>query len=327
MNLFRTLVILSGFWLLTLATWCESSCPVLVRSAVEITGPDLTLADLLRPESCPERLAAAARIHLGAAPLAGSVRVFEGDQLRNLLRRIANGPDANSYPAASLPLPERIVVRRARLRSSCRDIERQLAYPRIPDPHNLDPKIADSKITDSNNADPKIDGQPAPAVAAVPEPVLDPEVSDPALETACGAAGRISQSASLVITRKFWDAAAQSWDLVARCTDASDCVPFLVRARGQRAARARPVLLPGKTLPLFPLSGSGLKPGLFQESFVVRPGDRASVLWDQDGIRVVVSAICMDKGRRGDTVRARFAAGGRIIRAIVVNPGSLRIPS
>lgn len=86
---------------------CEK---VAVRSTVEVTGADLRLRDLLVRGACPELDAAAEQIRLGRAPLAGSPRVFPGEDVRARLRALL--PHGFSEQTSWL-VPERVVVRRA----------------------------------------------------------------------------------------------------------------------------------------------------------------------------------------------------------------------
>src|SRR3981081_2399857 len=59
-----------------------------IRSTVEVGGPGLSLAELLAPGVCPEVHRAAAPVRLGDRPLPGSVRVLEGDDVRQLIERL-----------------------------------------------------------------------------------------------------------------------------------------------------------------------------------------------------------------------------------------------
>ena len=60
---------------------------------------------------------------------------------------------------------------------------------------------------------------------------------------------------------------------------------------------------------------------------LVKPGQRVELLWDQGGIRLRTSAVCLQAGDAGETVRARLARSGRIVRALVLPDGSLRANS
>lgn len=57
----------------------------------------------------------------------------------------------------------------------------------------------------------------------------------------------------------------------------------------------------------------------------MRPGQTATLVWDADGIRVAVPVTCLDRGATGDSVRARIAPSGTIVRAVVVEAGILRV--
>jgi flagella basal body P-ring formation protein FlgA len=73
-----------------------------------------------------------------------------------------------------------------------------------------------------------------------------------------------------------------------------------------------------------PSDGIAATPGAIP---LVRRGETVTLLWDENGIRLVVPAICLDPGAEGQKVRARVARGGRLVRAIVVSAGKLRAAS
>jgi hypothetical protein len=60
---------------------------------------------------------------------------------------------------------------------------------------------------------------------------------------------------------------------------------------------------------------------------LVKSGQRVELLWEQDGIRLRASAVCLEPGAAGDTVRAKFARTGRVVHALVLADGSLRATS
>jgi Chaperone for flagella basal body P-ring formation len=259
---------------------CQNSCEVAALSEVHAHGADLSLADLLSPGSCPELLQSAARIRLGAPPLAGSVRVFDGNEVRSLVEQTLRNLPPWRRPD-TVRVPERIQVRRAGL-SSCARIEAKLFA----------------------------------------------EPAGVSHETDCGAADRITENASLALTRKHWDPALDSWVYSVRCTQRDECVPFLMRVRGLRPGGAADFGLTRKENAR--ATFDSLPSGVAREhdlGLLVQPGQRTSVLWDEDGIRLTVPAICMDKGRAGDTVRVRLERSNRIIRAVVVSPRILRVHS
>jgi Chaperone for flagella basal body P-ring formation len=60
---------------------------------------------------------------------------------------------------------------------------------------------------------------------------------------------------------------------------------------------------------------------------LVKPGDVATLVWEQGGILIQLPVICLDAGRLGQLVRARSPNGSRILRAEVVGQGALRVTS
>jgi hypothetical protein len=60
---------------------------------------------------------------------------------------------------------------------------------------------------------------------------------------------------------------------------------------------------------------------------MVRPGQTVILVWDQDGIRMQLPALCLDRGGNGSQVRARILQSGAVVRATVVGVGSLRMIS
>jgi len=273
----------------------HASCQVTVAASVEVSDK-FSLADLLGSSDCPEMRRAAAKVVLGGAPLAGSERVLAGSEVRTALQKLT----ANLHNAsANLFVPERVTVRRAGARASCADIARKI--PR-----------------------------------ALPATVE------------CGAADRVSDDAGLEFSRPAWDPALGSWQLYARCLHPADCVPFVVRLPGHENGRddtgAVADEIRGTITPTMarirmtritmarlaadsslssglPASGSERTPPL------VRPGQTVTLLWDQDGIRLVVPAVCLDRGAPGEKVRARMGRGGAVVPAIVVSAGMLRAAS
>ena len=256
----------------------QNSCAAIARIEVESTGADLSLADLLARNSCPELMRSAARIRLGASPLAGSMRVLEGGEVRSLLQQVILSLPPSRRPAG-VHVPERIRVRRAGSRSSCASIEAKIFA----------------------------------------EPIAVPNEAD------CGAADRIADNAALRLTRRHWDPALHSWIYAARCMHGGDCVPFLIRAP-RLAQDVAPELDSSKSVRLISDSlPSNAAPELNDRYVLVRPGEKTSVLWDEGGIRLTIPAISMDKGSAGDRVRVRLEPSHRIIRAVVVSAGVLRV--
>ena len=266
----------------------EKACHARVRANVEVPSGEFSLAELLSPDSCPPLRAAAALVPIGRVPLPGSVRVIAGDDVRALLQKT----DADHrFDLASLGIPLRVTVRAAGDRASCQEISSQLLGGARRDPLR-DP----------------------------PHPTADTAI-------ACGAAERINSDAPVRLTRTRWNRASENWEISARCADPRDCVPFLVVLPGDTPANL-PALL--KLAPdAATVSASRLSP--HGEDSGVKPlvvaGSRAMLTWDAEGVRVVVPVFCLDSGGEGQAVRARIIEGGRVVRAVVVSRGMLRIAS
>lgn len=292
LDFMKPLLIAAGFAglsLLPCASSAQQACRVAVKASVEVSGREFSLADLLAPDSCPGLVRAASRVHLGSAPLAGSPRVLAGDDVRDFFRKMADGTGRGAYASASLTIPQRVIVRSAGARASCTEIgTRVLAHRGT-----------------------------AQALAST---TFD-----------CGAADRIPRDAPVESTRTVWDAALGSWEVSARCIHPSDCVPFLVRvsALDSQLETARSIhseeTAKASLKRTAPVDEAALSP--LSRNPLVRPGETVSLLWDQDGIRVVVPAVCLDRGGPGERVRARILQGGRLISAIVVSAGRLRAAS
>jgi hypothetical protein len=301
----------------------QTPCQATVRASVAVAGPGLSLADLLDADTCPALRRASAHVPLGKTPLAGSVRVLAGEDVRTLLRdlvedaRPVSGGSATSVSerimipgrmmVPQIIVPERITVRRAGARASCADIVR-----RIPGSFATPPVKTD-------------------AGAAAPSAIFSTMSS----EVNCGAADRIPQNTPLEFSSPVWDPALRGWEVYARCVQPADCVPFLVRESRQNS---RPLTEPAgganrSTIARLVAASSQQRsseqaaPGSSTSTPRVRAGQTVTLLWDQDGIRLVVPAVALDAGTAGEKVRARIVRGGTLVPAIVVSTGLLRAAS
>ncbi len=147
----------------------------------------------------------------------------------------------------------------------------------------------------------------------------------PASNVECGAASRIPRGAPLEVIRANWDAASRSWEIAARCVHPIECVPFLVRVSDpskQKARAASPEASPHPAVGPSRMAKRAIDSRTDGRA-MVRPGQTATLVWDQDGIRVLVPALCLDRGRQGQQVRARLR-GGQVVWAIVVSAAELR---
>jgi hypothetical protein len=140
----------------------------------------------------------------------------------------------------------------------------------------------------------------------------------PPREFDCGAMPGLAQGIALELTKIFYDRALHSWEFLVRCSSPADCVPFLVRWPQPGGAEPRQQAIAQ-------LSSSTSRDSVPQNQHVLlRPGETATLVWDQDGIRVVLPVICLDRGNVGDSIRVRIKSGSRVLRAEIVNESLLR---
>jgi hypothetical protein len=284
----------------------QAACDVSFQAHVEVAGGEFSLADLLASDACPSFKQPAALVPLGTAPLAGSARVLRGDDVRALFTLVQQRA-ASAAPWKVGRIPERIVIRRKGSQASCREIAARLIA-----------MLGSNQPTETAQLSLK------PARESVSEKGA-PEMTfaERKEETDCGAAGRISEKATVEPMRTVWDPALRQWKIWARCGDPSDCVPFLMEASSGDEPSLR-----GRSLGLSSIANVGAaSTALSRETtghLLVHTGQAVTLIWDQGGIRAVVPAVSLDGGEPGDGVRARIARGGRIIRAIVVSAGIVR---
>ncbi len=135
-------------------------------------------------------------------------------------------------------------------------------------------------------------------------------------ELNCAAAKGVPADVALELSRASWNASLQRWEFTLRCSQSRDCMPFLVWSRSDRHPGQGATLLParfGDSLP----AGSAV-------GTLIKAGQTATLIWDQDGIRVVLPVTCLDAGALGDTVRVRFKQTRQTLQAEVVGAGELR---
>jgi len=147
------------------------------------------------------------------------------------------------------------------------------------------------------------------------EPQL-PRIDDLELPAALPAgAGR-----KLRVASACWDQGPQRTQFRLECGEPGQCLPFLVYLhddgkadRGTRAAscrqesEARPALeSAAKPLP---------KPA-------VHAGDRATVVFRSESVRITASVTCLDRGREGEVIRVRNQ-DGEVFRARISGPARL----
>ena len=274
-----------------------------IRANVEVDGSGISLADLLTAKNCSELRRAAKEVRLGNAPRPGSVRTFQSGEIREALKQLALGGTFSSTEFSShladASVPERIVVRRSGVRTSCAQIASFVVQA-----------LHARQTRDS--FEPASEVATSQAQTAVEQPL--------ALD--CGSADPIPEGARLELTRVFWDRALGRWEFSLRCVEASDSVPFLV---GQSLARQTAAATNPRGSPsnAWALARDQARPS--DTPAVVTAGQAAMLFWEQGGIRAVVAVTCLERGSVGTFIRARTQNGNRILRAEVVSAGILRV--
>jgi hypothetical protein len=278
-------------WMLaavSLACVGESVCSELVvQSHVEAAKGELNLADLLSHGTCSRFQHAASQVSLGAAPQDGTVRVLDGRQVRQLLAGLGEDKSLGAGRRVRMKIPERIVVERAARTKSCAEIARFVA----------------SKVSQQD-------------AAGAPRRWQN--------DLNCAGASAIPMDAVLELTKTVWNQGLQRREFDLRCAPAADCVPFLVWAREPKStldSYLPTVLQPSPRT--YPQPGDAPQASAGDER-LVKPGQTATLEWEQGGIRVVLPVTCIDAGGMGEFVRVRFKNAPGILRAEVVGDGRLR---
>ncbi|HTS05828.1 MAG TPA: flagella basal body P-ring formation protein FlgA [Candidatus Eisenbacteria bacterium] len=127
-------------------------------------------------------------------------------------------------------------------------------------------------------------------------------------ETDCSFPAGLSRGARLELAKKTWDPALRSWEFVARCSQPQTCVPFLIRVASQSEDSSPPP--------------SDIVPTNAKNPAAIYPGQKSEVIWTQNGMRLLLFGMALDRGRTGDKIRVHLKSGP-IITATVTNSGTL----
>jgi len=265
----------------------EPACAgVTVGASVKVAEAAITLADLLAGATCPAVREAAAQVRLGMAPRNGSVRVFDGAQVRALVEALTS-KSGDAEPASqtriAMQIPERVVVQRAGAMKTCAEIAQSLA--------------SSAWSRDNNRDNNKV-------------PSRGREHLD------CAAARGVPEGAQLELIRTNWDETLSRWEFFLRCVQPEACVPFTVWARrgenGEGATRRIEAAVSEKSM-------------LYGNALLVKPGQTVSLSWEQGGIRVILPVTCLEAGGLGQLVRVRLKNVARTLRAEVMSDGTVQV--
>jgi hypothetical protein len=134
-------------------------------------------------------------------------------------------------------------------------------------------------------------------------------------ELDCAAVPAIPEDTPLELTKSAWNAALLRGEFSVRCARLGDCVPFLVWTREEKTQFHLASAQSGIRLPTTGRDGAAR---------LVKPGQTATLTWDEAGIRIVLPVTCLDAGGLGQFVRVRFKNMARTMRAEVMGDGTLR---
>jgi hypothetical protein len=147
-----------------------------------------------------------------------------------------------------------------------------------------------------------------------PQKVSGPRRWPEALD--CAAVPAIPEDTPLELTKSAWNAALLRGEFSVRCARLGECVPFLVWTREEKT-QFRLASAPSG-VPRLPTTGRN------GAARLVKPGQTATLTWDEAGIRIVLPVTCLDAGGLGQFVRVRFKNVARTMRAEVMGDGTLR---
>jgi hypothetical protein len=128
----------------------------------------------------------------------------------------------------------------------------------------------------------------------------------------CAAAGGVPEEAQLELIRANRNEALERWEFSLRCAKPEACVPFMVWAHEEAPREDGPARDPGLTA-----QGQG-------KILLVKPGQTATLVWDEGGIRVVLPVTCLEAGALGQVVRVRLKNVARTMRGEVMSDGTLQ---
>lgn len=134
----------------------------------------------------------------------------------------------------------------------------------------------------------------------------------------------VRNGAALAVARRRWDPALRNWMFLMHCVRPGDCIPFWMSAADlENYPQIRRSIRNLDVIEATAVSDSVSEKDERRE-VLVRRGEKAKLLWQVDGIRAELPAICLDDAQMGEAVRARIPATGVVLRAVVVGKGKLR---
>lgn len=118
---------------------------------------------------------------------------------------------------------------------------------------------------------------------------------------------------TLRVAQLCWDANPHRVRARIECREAGACLPFLAYAR----TAAVPPLPNCRASAPHAAKSAGERPPI-----AVRPGERATAVFEAAGLRMSAPVTCLERGAMGETVHVR-GPGGIVFRARITSPARL----
>jgi hypothetical protein len=138
-----------------------------------------------------------------------------------------------------------------------------------------------------------------------------------------------SSNYSFTVVRTWEDPVLKVIHFRLRCMPSSTCLPFLVTVSEGKDSQNQSLEADKgweqvtSTAP----SSEHRSRAAFQppriEPAAVMPGQKVILIWQHGTMRMSRKVVCLDRGARGEQVRARTEGTGRVVRGRVIGPGVL----
>ena len=112
-----------------------------------------------------------------------------------------------------------------------------------------------------------------------------------------------------------------TWKVELRCTDRRACLPFYVLVDARKSAAFEAISAPGgrRTTAMRVLFG------IARPQILMRNGDRATLMFENPTVRIMMPVICLQNGDLGQTIRVESTDHKQFFRAEIVKSGLLRV--
>jgi Chaperone for flagella basal body P-ring formation len=132
----------------------------------------------------------------------------------------------------------------------------------------------------------------------------------------------------LRVTSLCWDDRAQRVQMRLECEETAQCLPFLAYVH-----RNEPIGESGRhfghsgaysAVDLCGLSSGSRSLRKIPKKAAIQTGDRATAVFQADGLRMTASVKCLERGSTGEVIRVR-SQDGHIFQARILGPKQLEV--